>query len=298
MGEYISPTQAMKSKALQREENRRTERQEAFNEIVEICSQASSVEEAYITVCDNYFEYKKEFDDAWRYAQARKEADVMRQIRERAMAVEWRPWQYALEHYLLNNIDDRRVDCVLDPTGGTGKSFFIQQYIGRHPNTAVEIMQGKSENMMAQIANANFAVKVAFLDLTRFQQENANLTVVETLKNAVVHNHKYKVFTKHYLHAPHVVVMTNQELEWRHMTLDRWHIWEMMPNTETGFRERTMTKDNIPDPDSNAPNFNNPGDREAAQEKLQNRFDKANKRKAVTEAEFIPCDKKPKTDTE
>ncbi len=217
----------MREKASQREQAKRELREDQFKEMVEVCLQAPSKEEAYCTCVDNYFDSKHDFDQAWRYAMNKMEVETQRRIRSRAESVVWKPWQQKLEAYLLNNHDDRRVDCVLDKNGNTGKSFFVSNFIARNPNNAIEVMQGKTENMSAQIANAPFEVKNTFIDLTRFQQENANLTFVEGLKNAVVHNHKYQVFSRHYEHPPNIVVMTNKELEWSHMTLDRWHIWEL-----------------------------------------------------------------------
>ena len=242
MGQYQSPHEVMKDKALQREAAKRQLREDQFKEMVQVCMQASSKEEAFTTCVDNYWESKNEFATAWEYARAKTEVDTQRRIRSRAEGIEWQPWQQALESYLLNNHDDRRVDCVLDKYGNTGKSYFVRNFLARNPNNGMEVMQGKTENMSAQIANAPFEVKNVFIDLTRFQQENANLTFVEGLKNAVVHNHKYNVFSKHYEHPPNIVVMTNTELEWSHMTKDRWHIWDLerLDDGTVKYTERDM----------------------------------------------------------
>ena len=227
-GMYQSARQTMKEKAIDREQAAKESRRLRHEGMVNICMQAPTKDEAFLACVDTYqLESEHPFNMAWNYAVAKKKVDTQDRIRTRAEEIMWRPWQTELEQYLLTASDDRRIDVVLDPQGNSGKSFFKQQYMAKHPNTAIEVMQGKNENMLAQVYQCNFEPKVVFLDLTRFQQEMANLTVTEIIKNGMIHNHKYVVGTKVMEYKPSLVIFTNNELEWDQLTADRWHIWEL-----------------------------------------------------------------------
>ena len=87
------------------------------------------------------------------------------------------------------------------------------------------------------------------------------------------------------MEPPNIVIMTNNELEWAHVTLDRWHIWDLQPNGEMNQRE--ITPGDVP------PVIYEVSSRDTRQmykeKKTLDQIQKAqNNKKRLSEFEFIP----------
>ena len=106
-------------------------------------------------------------------------------------------------------------------------------YKARHPEeTVVEIGFGKGGDMVNSIyekVKASNEPRVIFVDCSRFMADKANLGVIEQIKNGRLLNHKYHTGTYVFRNSPHVVLFTNQDMNWEQMSSDRWRIWQLVP---------------------------------------------------------------------
>ena len=201
---------------------------EAVDAMKVLSSHCDNKAQAYMACSEEHGESMHHFDRVWKYEMYRKEEEVQERLRLRAVSQDLRPWQVYLEKRLQNfqteENCDRKVIVVLDEEGGAGKSFFIRHYMHKYPYTSVNVSQGKSNDMMNIIYNSSSVIDVLFLDLTRFQRDNVNLSVVETVKNGMIQNHKYGTGHKTLEQSPAWVIMTNSPLDWEKMSTDRWNI--------------------------------------------------------------------------
>lgn len=197
-------------------------------DIVEMIQHCPSYEHAMVMALGNEVS-KQKFQHAWEYLQAKKEVEKKKILAERAQSRKamFYDWQNELYDHLRGPPNDREVLVVKDVIGGCGKSEFVKTYCNLHQNEAATVAQGKTANMVNEVFKLPFDPKVIFLDLTRFQTEDCNLSAVEMFKNALINNHKYETGTKTFLESPHFVIFTNNELKYDSMSVDRWNIWTL-----------------------------------------------------------------------
>lgn len=235
---------------------------EAVDKLKALCADCESRQQAFMACSEEMGAWMHHFEKVWEYEQYRKEDAAIERMRLKAESQVLRPWQTELENRLrdfhLNEDADRKVIVVLDEAGGAGKSFLVRHYIHKYPHSALNVAQGKTMDMLNFIYNSSGNLDVMFLDLTRFQRDNANLSVVETIKNGVVPNHKYHTGQKTLEHSPAWVIMTNSALDWTKFTTDRWII--LQPQRDGTAKWSTHGEYVIanPPPPADAPNYVRP----------------------------------------
>ena len=220
-GIFNRPTQIMSEKEAERLDERKAVVRVFLEKIKILCEDAVDKDSAFMACYEECPEYISLFETAWRYEVLRREEVVAHEMQEEAERAELRPWQSDLENalriYQESGNTDRSVIVVLDPAGGAGKSFFVRHYMAKYPKTAVSVVQGKAND-------SPYDIQVAFLDLTRFQRGNANLSVVEMLKNGFTQSYKYMSGSRVLQRSPAWVIMTNNPLDWEKPTKDLWII--------------------------------------------------------------------------
>lgn len=131
---------------------------------------------------------------------------------------ELRDWQKSLSTLLAVPPDDRKVLFVVDPDGNRGKSWFQKKFHLAAPTKVQLLMMGKRDDMAYAI---NEERNVFFINVPRGSMEFLQYSILEMLKDGVVHSPKYESRTK-FLSTPHVVVFCNEYPDMNKMTADRY----------------------------------------------------------------------------
>lgn len=132
-----------------------------------------------------------------------------------------RPWQRELELQLEQPPDDRRIFFVVDPIGGTGKSWFIRYMVSEHPDTVQRLSVGKRDDIAYSI---NVERSIFLFDVPRGTLEHFQYSVLEQLKDQMIFSPKYQSCSKILRHKCHVVVFTNEEPDYNKLTGDRYNV--------------------------------------------------------------------------
>lgn len=134
--------------------------------------------------------------------------------------IELRPAQAHLEQLLGEEPDDRRVIFVIDPTGGTGKSFFVRYMLGKLPDRVQRLSIGKRDDLAYAIDESK---SIFLFDVPRSQSEFLQYSVLESLKDGMVFSTKYQSRSKR-LSPSHVVVFMNEQPDMNKLSQDRYQI--------------------------------------------------------------------------
>lgn len=132
-----------------------------------------------------------------------------------------RPWQRHLESDLIQQPDDRKIIFVVDPVGGSGKSWFIKYWITKYPDLTQTLSVGKRDDLAYSIDESR---RYFMFDLPRSSGGFLQYTILEQLKDRVVYSPKYGSRTKYLTHTPHVVVFTNEQPDPTKLSADRYII--------------------------------------------------------------------------
>lgn len=129
-----------------------------------------------------------------------------------------REWQRDLELRLEHPPDDRTVLFVVDPAGNTGKTWFQKFMITKRPNDVQLLLTGKRDDM----AYAVDSDRIIFLiNVPRSSMEFLQYSILEMLKDGIVHSPKYESRTK-FIKPCHVVVFCNENPDINKMSSDRY----------------------------------------------------------------------------
>lgn len=134
---------------------------------------------------------------------------------------EYRDHQRELAEQLDQQPDDRRIIFVVDPRGGTGKSWFIKKYLSTNADDTQVLSIGKRDDLAHAI---NERKRVFLFDLPRSQSEFLQYSVLEQLKDRMVFSPKYMSRTKTLEQLAHVVVFMNEEPDMNKLSTDRYEI--------------------------------------------------------------------------
>lgn len=137
-------------------------------------------------------------------------------------------WQQSLYAELKLPADPRKVIFCVDERGNAGKSWFCHYVASLLKNVQV-LLPGKKADLCMMV---DPDVKIIFLDATRSKQgEYILYDFLEELKNKYIFSPKYYSILKALKHVPHVVVMMNENPDMNKLSLDRYHILEVSPDT-------------------------------------------------------------------
>lgn len=133
-----------------------------------------------------------------------------------------RSWQADIWSIIHSAPDDRKVIFLVDPQGGSGKTW-LQRYLLSHLPKRVQVLSsGKRDD----VAHAIDESKDVFLfNIPRGGMEFLNYTVLEQIKDRMVFSPKYNSRMKLFVHAnTHVFVFCNEAPDMNKMTRDRYHV--------------------------------------------------------------------------
>lgn len=158
---------------------------------------------------------------------------------KKAKQVEWMPWQQHLFNLLSQEPHPRTIFVVVDPKGNLGKSFFSITYNRLFPNTTVRLTNAREHDMF-YIAQQYSMRRVILMDISRTNMHGLAYNAIEELKNGSFVSSKYASCTVDGS-PPHFVIFTNEELDYKCMSLDRWHTIHLHQNDENdiSFTEKT-----------------------------------------------------------
>nr|WPR18691.1 MAG: hypothetical protein [Chemarfal virus 268] len=133
---------------------------------------------------------------------------------------ELRDWQVDLALQLAQPPHDRHVLFVVDTLGGKGKTWFQKKLLLEGSDDVQMLMFGKRDDMAYAVQEGK---KIYMINVARGQMEYMQYSVLEMLKDGVVHSPKYESGTK-FMNTPHVVVFSNEWPDMFKLTEDRYLI--------------------------------------------------------------------------
>lgn len=133
-----------------------------------------------------------------------------------------RSWQLNLELLLQAAPDDRTVLFVVDPLGNKGKTWFQKYYAQTKPNEVQLLLTGKRDDMTYAVDPDKTTY---MLNVPRGAMEFMQYSVLEMLKDGIVHSPKYESRTK-FLKPAHVVVFCNENPDLNKMSADRYQFFD------------------------------------------------------------------------
>lgn len=131
-----------------------------------------------------------------------------------------REWQSNLERQLLVAPDDRSILFVVDEVGNQGKTWF-QKYMCSKYSQVQLLLTGKRDDMCYAVDEEK---TIFLINVPRNGMQFLQYTVLEMLKDGIVHSPKYESVTK-FLRKCHVVVFCNEYPDMLVMTQDRYLIF-------------------------------------------------------------------------
>lgn len=120
---------------------------------------------------------------------------------------------------------DRKINCVIDPIGGKGKTEFCRWAVMNYKD--IIITGGKSADMKNQIAEYkkynDCCPKYILIDCPRSMVDYLSYTGIEEVKNMLFYSGKYegKMIVGN---KPFVCLFMNEEPDINNMSLDRWNL--------------------------------------------------------------------------
>jgi len=128
-------------------------------------------------------------------------------------------WQTALDAELGTDANPRTVKFIIDPVGGKGKTWFQQWQLLKRPDDVQVLGVGKRDDMCYMVDSSK---TIFLLNVPRSQIGTLQYSVLEMLKDRIVHSHKYRSTTKYISCVPHVVVFTNEHPDMHALSEDRY----------------------------------------------------------------------------
>lgn len=133
--------------------------------------------------------------------------------------VSLRGHQRELEQRLEQEPNDREVIFVVDPTGGTGKSFFVKYMLRKYPDVVQRLSIGKRDDLAYAIDESK---SVFLFDVPRSQSEFLQYSILEQLKDGMIFSTKYQSRSKSLPGNSHVVVFMNEQPDRNKLSQDRY----------------------------------------------------------------------------
>lgn len=130
-------------------------------------------------------------------------------------------WQRELEVELLGDANDRTILFYVDPTGGSGKTWFIQWFWSRNQESCQILATGKRDDVAFSVDESK---SIFLMNVARGSMQFFQYSILENLKDQLVPSPKYASCMKTLLKCPHVVVFCNEEPDMAILTEDRYDI--------------------------------------------------------------------------
>ena len=165
----------------------------------------------------------------WLEAKARRNmlklAAVRIEQKAKAKKVQLMTWQIHLKEILEGTPSQRSIYVVLDTEGNCGKTFFMKWYKTLNTETTVNLSNGKTGDL-SYIVSQKPECRVIFYNLVRTVHGIINYQAMESFKDGEFCSTKYQG-SENTMECPHLVVFTNEPLNWEACSMDRWEIIEI-----------------------------------------------------------------------
>lgn len=137
-----------------------------------------------------------------------------------------RGWQIELAANLQGEADDRKIYFVVDPIGGSGKSWFVRYWLSNYGELTQRLSIGKRDDLAYAIDESKVYF---FFDVPRSQSEYLQYSILEQLKDRLIFSPKYTSRSKMLEKNPFVVVFMNEEPDYNKLTADRYEVLRVTP---------------------------------------------------------------------
>lgn len=132
-------------------------------------------------------------------------------------------WQKEVKEIFLSQ-NDREILCVVDETGGQGKSFLCRHLESTHQAKIIPKFEQPSQ--MIEVAFA-YPSPGYIIDIPRSDKSRAAVyAAIEQLKNGHLYDRRY-AYKEKWIEPPAVMVITNKKPSLKELTRDRWIIYEL-----------------------------------------------------------------------
>jgi hypothetical protein len=182
--------------------------------------------------CTQFKKALKQYDFEKEYEERKELRDEARQ-----WMMQMYPWQEYVFSILKEEPDTRKIYVVLDKEGASGKTTFQNKIKDLFCEDVIDIKNGRTIDM-TYIAAYGGNCKIVQINLTRQNMDSLNYGAIEMIKDGNFATTKYrpKAIRRK---PPHIFIYTNQELDWKSMTKDRWQIIYLHKCYATGFKTFT-----------------------------------------------------------
>lgn len=136
------------------------------------------------------------------------------------------PYQQAIYELCLKKPDDRSIYWFWEPTGNVGKTALIKFLIGKFKNNIHYCSGGKANDICHQINNMSDDCKFFIMNLPRSAEGKVSYNAIEQVKDGLTSSSKYEGGFKIF-NPPQVFIFANFPPEKRHLSEDRWNIYEI-----------------------------------------------------------------------
>lgn len=136
------------------------------------------------------------------------------------------PWQQKILDDCDKEPDDRKVNWIVDPAGGGGKTTLIKMLIAKYGLDKVLWITGGDTK---SIAHAWKGERIVCFNYSRSLEEAVNYNAIESIKDGLIFSPKFDSGKKLF-ESPHLIVMSNFEPDQRKLTADRWNITRLEPS--------------------------------------------------------------------
>lgn len=132
-----------------------------------------------------------------------------------------------LQHCILTHgrkQSDRRITCVCDKHGSTGKTFLARWMCLNGKGTYID-GSGRACDIIADVYDISESrcLGAVFIDLTRNANQNRSdlWSSIEQIKNGYLKDSRYQHREK-WISPPEIYVFCNREPKWENLSADRW----------------------------------------------------------------------------
>jgi len=134
------------------------------------------------------------------------------------------PWQQSMITTAALD-DDRHINVIYDPVGGTGKSTFVT-YMATHGKACSIPPMKDHKDIMRMVMNKPKS-RCYMIDLPRASDKKhmTNMwAALETVKSGMAYDDRYE-FKREFFEPPNIIVFTNVIPDRNLLSEDRWVVW-------------------------------------------------------------------------
>lgn len=132
-----------------------------------------------------------------------------------------KPWQNDIKTIIEGPVHDRRIHWFYDIEGGKGKTDFTRHLMLHYE---IQFFQGGKKADMAFAWNGQ---RTCIFNYSRQLEGCVSYDALESLKDGLIFSAKYESGVKFHP-KPHVIVFANWPPDTSQLSLDRWHIVELL----------------------------------------------------------------------